>query len=107
MYFKKESTLTSKWCRRKLAKYFSKYLLNTCHLLFVEVKVIFNNMTEMFYFDVDVEYTYNVTMVQSKGYEQISRDIKNAIADKLWYFKVTVQLSDVVMMLLLLLIFIK
>ena len=69
--------------------------------------MILKNMTAMFYFDVDVQYKYNVTTIQSKTYEQISRDIREAIAQKLAPFYRGVQLGDVIVFLLLLLVFVK
>ena len=47
------------------------------------IKVAIKNVYDMFYFNVTLDYHYNLTMQQSKTYEEVKRDINDEIESRL------------------------
>lgn len=65
------------------------------------------DIEEMFYFRVDLDYEYNVTLVQSKTYREIRDDIKREIDEKLAFLSKVTLVTNVLFLIFLFFTFIK
>ena len=67
----------------------------------------FESLHDMFYFKVELDYVYNVTLVQNRTFEQVSADIQAEIDARMRPFRSVVSVSGLVSMILLFQVFLK
>ena len=67
----------------------------------------FESLHDMFYFKVELDYVYNVTLVQNRTFEEVSRDIQSEIDTRMQPFRSVISVSGLISMILLFQVFLK
>ncbi|ESP05583.1 hypothetical protein LOTGIDRAFT_103236 [Lottia gigantea] len=71
------------------------------------IKAAIHDVEKMFYFNVSMEYHYNLTMVQSKSYDDVKRDIMNDVKSRLSVLDQAITGAESIMMFTFLLVFVR